>query len=120
MPMTIELQITNPERDALLLALPIARYLVSSQPGNSMMFTIAAATAMNKLENRNYLFSFGEVRTMSAVVTVAKDLCAGKQCFFLSPETPVSELRSSLLPYFLPLSQLESALTGFVQDHLEA
>ena len=119
MSMTVELQITDIERDALLLALPLIRSLIPDSPHNAMMFTIAAATALKKLEDRNNLFSFGEVRTMSVVVIAAKEICIRNHCAFLAPGTPVAELRAMLLPYLLPLSQLESALTGFVQEHLE-
>ena len=118
MPAIIELQITDAEREALMLALPLVRNLVSTTPGNKV-FTIAAATALNKLESKSLRFTFTEVRTMAIVLSIAVIICRGEKTDYLSPDTPVSQWRTLLLPHLLPLSRLESALGEFVSDHLE-
>lgn len=115
----IELQITDAECEALILALPLARNLVSTTPNNNMIFTIAAATALKKLESRTLRFTFAEVRTIAVVLSISVIICRGEKTEFIDPSTPVSQWRTLLLPHLLPLSRLESVLEEFVSDHLE-
>ena len=119
MPSIIELQITDAEREALMLSLPLARNLVSTTPNNNMIFTIVAAAALNKLESRTLRFTFAEVRTMAVVLSIAVIICRGEKTEFLDPNTQVSQWRTLLLPHFLPLCRLESVLEEFVSVHLE-
>lgn len=115
----IELQITDAERKALMLALPLARNLVSTTPGNNQIFTIAAATSLKKLESHNFCFTFTEIRTMAVVLSIAVIICRGEKTNFLSPDTPESQWRALLLPHLLPLTRLESILGEFVSEHLD-
>lgn len=119
MPAIIELQISAAECEALKLALPLAKSLNSSNPDNNKIFTITAATAMDRLEARSFRFTFAEIRTMAAVLSVAVSICHGKKSEYLSPETPVLQWRALLLPHLLPLSRLELALGKFVAEHLD-
>lgn len=119
MPAIIELQITDAECEALKVALPLARNLVSTTPGNNQIFNIAAATSLKKLESRNFRFTFAEIRTMAVILSIAVTICRGEKTSFLSPDTPVSQWRILLLPHLLSLSRLESILGEFVSEHLD-
>ena len=118
MPVTIELQITESEKTALITVLPLVQYISISNPIRFGLFKHAADNALSKLETDQFLFSAIELQVVSLCVDAGVTLCSGQTAGFFAAGTPILEWQRKLAPHYFSLRKLAPILGEFVDEKL--
>lgn len=118
MPVTIELQITESEKSALIAVLPLVSYINNPDPIKLSVFKHVADNALSALESDQFRFSAIELYVISLCVDAGITLCSGQTAGFFAAGTPILEWQRKLAPHYFSLRKLAPILGEFVDEKL--
>ena len=118
MPKEVELQIADHEALAIRTALPIVKHVKIPNPVNAQIMNLCAESSLQKLQRGYFVFSFGEIRSISLAVSVSVLVCRGNEYDNFTSRSAADEWMRILAPHFFVLNKLEPILGEFVDEHL--
>ena len=118
MPRITELTISEAERRAILLALPLADEVIIPNPVNASIVSMSVESATTKLQSNKFRFSNAEIRAITIAVSSAVMICTGQASGFFDSEATISKWRDKLVPHYFVLNKLQPVLQHYVDVHL--
>lgn len=107
---TIELQITNSEKDALISALPLLQHLRISNPIRANMLNQAAENALTKLKSEHFQFTPAEYDAIALSADAGITLCSGQNESFFDLRISILEWQRKLAPHYFALRKIAPIL----------